>query len=87
MRAIRSDSFTRSSPPPRTEKPTREHAAFTGLPSVMLSPGLLKDQDAVIVVTDHDGVDYAAVAAHARLVIDTRNALSGVERRDNIVKA
>lgn len=67
--------------------PTREHAAFTNLPSVMLSPGLLQDQDAVIVVTDHDGVDYAAVAAHARLVIDTRNALSGVERRDNIVKA
>jgi UDP-N-acetyl-D-glucosamine dehydrogenase len=33
------------------------------------------------VVTDHDTVDYALVAEHARLVIDTRN----VFRRKGIV--
>lgn len=67
--------------------PTREHAAFTGLPSVPLSEKTLADQDAVIIVTNHDNIDYARIARHAKLVIDTRNALADVESRDNIVKA
>jgi UDP-N-acetyl-D-glucosamine dehydrogenase len=29
----------------------------------------------VLVVTDHDAVDYQAVAANAPLVVDTRNAM------------
>jgi hypothetical protein len=32
-------------------------------------------------------VDYGMVAKHAKLVVDTRNALSSVTSRDNIVKA
>jgi UDP-N-acetyl-D-glucosamine dehydrogenase len=28
----------------------------------------------VLIATDHDDVDYALVAAHAKLVVDTRNA-------------
>ena len=67
--------------------PTREHAAFTGLKSQPLDAKVLAAQDAVIIVTDHDAVDYGMVAASARLVVDTRNALVGIERRDNIVKA
>lgn len=67
--------------------PTREHAAFTGLKSVPLDKKMLEAQDAVIIVTDHDAVDYGMVASASRLVIDTRNALSGMTRRDNIVKA
>ncbi len=35
--------------------------------------------DCCVIVTDHDGVDYAAMAEAAQLVVDTRNALSGVE--------
>lgn len=67
--------------------PTREHAAFTGMKSVALTPETIAAQDAVIIVTDHDNVDYGMVAKHAKLVVDTRNALAGVESRDNIVKA
>ena len=54
--------------------PTREHAALTGRQSVALTAETLAAADAVLIATDHDAVDYAFVAAHARLVVDTRNA-------------
>jgi UDP-N-acetyl-D-glucosamine dehydrogenase len=55
---------------------TREHAAFTGRPSVPLSTDTLADYDAVLISTDHDAVDYGLIAREARLIIDTRNALA-----------
>lgn len=67
--------------------PTREHADFTGMASVPLTAETLAAQDAVIIVTNHDNVDYALIAKQAKLVVDTRNALSGIAGRDNIVKA
>jgi UDP-N-acetyl-D-glucosamine dehydrogenase len=45
------------------------------LKSVPLTSDTLAAADCVIVVTDHSSVDYALVAQHARLVVDTRNAL------------
>jgi UDP-N-acetyl-D-glucosamine dehydrogenase len=30
--------------------------------------------DAVLIATDHDGLDYHRLADHARLIVDTRNA-------------
>jgi UDP-N-acetyl-D-glucosamine dehydrogenase len=54
--------------------PTREHASLHGRRSVPLSDSTLPGYDVVLIATDHDAVDYAAVARHARLVIDTRNA-------------
>ena len=35
--------------------------------------------DCAVVATDHRGVDYAEVARRAPLVVDTRNALAGIE--------
>lgn len=67
--------------------PTREHAAFTGMASVALTPEIVAAADAVIVVTDHDNVDYDMVAQHARLIVDTRNVYAARTARDNIVKA
>ena len=32
----------------------------------------------MVVVTDHDDVDYELVARHSRLVVDTRNAMARV---------
>ncbi len=55
---------------------TREHAALAGRPSVALDAVTLAAHDAVLVVTDHDAVDYALVAAHAGLVVDTRNVFA-----------
>jgi UDP-N-acetyl-D-glucosamine dehydrogenase len=45
------------------------------LTSVKLDAATLKAADCVLVVTDHDAVDYQAVAANAPLVVDTRNAM------------
>ncbi len=67
--------------------PIREHAAFNGLKSVALDARTIAAQDAVVIVTDHDAVDYGMIAKEADLVVDTRNALAGITRRDNIVKA
>lgn len=51
---------------------TRGHPSIAGRHSVALDavPGY----DAVLIVTAHDAVDHAAVAAAARRVVDTRNA-------------
>lgn len=43
---------------------------------VSLNREVLERADAVVIVTDHSGVDYQLVADHARLVVDTRNATS-----------
>src|SRR5690606_5886874 len=42
--------------------------------SVPFSQEELERADAVVIVTDHDGVDYQAVLDHADVVVDTRNA-------------
>lgn len=35
--------------------------------------------DCVVIVTDHSQYDYAAIAEQARLVVDTRNAMRGIQ--------
>ncbi len=42
--------------------------------SVDLTGDVLATADAVVIVTDHAGVDYQQIVDHARLVVDTRNA-------------
>jgi UDP-N-acetyl-D-glucosamine dehydrogenase len=54
---------------------------------VALDAGLA-GYDAAVVVTDHSGVDYKAVAAAIPLVVDTRNVYAGqAPARARIVKA
>jgi UDP-N-acetyl-D-glucosamine dehydrogenase len=48
------------------------------LASVPLTAETLAAADCTIIVTDHTRVDYALVQRHARLVVDTRNALARV---------
>ncbi|MDH3283155.1 MAG: nucleotide sugar dehydrogenase [Acidobacteriota bacterium] len=43
---------------------------------VELTPEVLAGQDAVVILTAHDGVDHDALAEHAPIVFDTRNATS-----------
>ena len=43
--------------------------------SVELTPEVVAAADCVIVVTDHSAVDYRMIRRHARLVVDTRNAI------------
>lgn len=62
---------------------TREHAELAGRGSVAWREDLTADYDATLIVTDHDGVDYAAMAANAPLLVDTRNAC----RKSGVVDA
>lgn len=58
------------------------------LDSQKLTPAVLKRADAVLVVTDHDAIDWNLVARHARLVVDTRDAMARVRApRARVVKA
>jgi len=43
-----------------------------------LTEELLKEQDCVIVITDHSNYDWEFIARHAKLIFDTRNATKGV---------
>lgn len=64
-------------------RPTREHSLH--LRPVALTPKSVAGYDAVVIVTDHDGVDYAMIRKHAKLIIDTRNVYPG--HHVNVVKA
>jgi UDP-N-acetyl-D-glucosamine dehydrogenase len=56
--------------------------------SVGLTRECLGASDAVVIVTDHAAIDWALVADHAHLVIDTRNAMKRLTGRTaRIVKA
>jgi len=50
------------------------------LESVPLTEETVGAADAVVVVTDHTCLDYAWVAEHASIVVDTRNALKDVQQ-------
>lgn len=53
---------------------TREHAQLAGRKSLSWRAELAGDYDAVLIVTNHDGIDYQAIVDNAALVVDTRNA-------------
>ncbi len=55
---------------------TRDHPKLAGRRSVALTEEALDGYDAVLVATDHSGVDYALVAGRARLILDTRNVMA-----------
>ena len=60
------------------------------LESIELTPDILAATDCVLIITDHDAVDYELVGEHAGLIVDTRNAMASVapERvRARVVKA
>jgi UDP-N-acetyl-D-glucosamine dehydrogenase len=67
---------------------TRDHPGLAGRPSIKWDEGAIHGFDVVLIATDHDGVDYAALGKHAKLIVDTRNACerAGV-RGHNVVKA
>ncbi len=49
-----------------------------------LTPEFLRAVDLVVVTTAHQNVDYALVAQHAPLILDTKNALKHIQDRHNI---
>lgn len=63
------------------------HTPIRRLPmhSVDLTEDELRAADAVVVVTDHSRVDYALVAAHAALVIDTRGVMRNTQGAARVI--
>jgi UDP-N-acetyl-D-glucosamine dehydrogenase len=53
--------------------PVRKHDL--GMRSVELTGEAIKRFDCVLISTNHGDVDYAALAEHARLIVDTRDAM------------
>lgn len=62
---------------------TREYGKYAGIQSVTPTPGAF---DAIIIVTDHDNVDYTALPAMTKVLVDTRNTLDA-RRFSNVIKA
>jgi UDP-N-acetyl-D-glucosamine dehydrogenase len=52
--------------------------------SVALSASGLKKYDCAVIVTDHSNVDYDFIVDNSKFVLDTRNALRDVNKRDKI---
>lgn len=50
-----------------------------GLDGVVLSDRTLAEADCVLIHTAHSSYDWRRIAAHARMIFDTRNALDAVE--------
>lgn len=67
--------------------PQTRHHRLPEMASVELTADFLAAQDCVLIATDHSAYDYTFIAEHAPLVLDTRNAMRNVARRDNIRRA
>ena len=67
--------------------PVRKHEL--GMTSIDLTPRAIAGYDAVLVATAHQAFDFRLVAEHARLVVDTRNAMApyAPEMGERLVKA
>lgn len=54
------------------------HPIDSIVPRIELTVDEISRADVVVLITDHDDVDYDLVARHARYLLDTRNRLAGV---------
>src|SRR5438067_9078740 len=60
-------------------KPTREHSQFAGKKSVEWNRATIAAFDLVLIATNHSSVNYHELGDWARCIVDTRNAMVGVE--------
>ncbi len=58
--------------------PTREHANWTGVKSVEWNRETVSGYDAVLISTAHKAVNYQELADWSSCIVDTRNAMAGV---------
>jgi UDP-N-acetyl-D-glucosamine dehydrogenase len=59
------------------ELPTQHMpTAIAGEKSIVWDKAKLKNFDAAMILTDHDDIDYAAIASEIPVIIDTRNAMA-----------
>ena len=67
---------------------TREHPDLAGRRSVALNAEVIAGYDVVLIMTDHDSIDYRLIVKNAKIVVDTRNACARVDGvGSNVAKA
>ncbi|KHE90853.1 MAG: nucleotide sugar dehydrogenase [Candidatus Scalindua rubra] len=47
--------------------------------STPITPEMLREMDAAVILADHSAYDYVEIVKHSNLIIDTRNATSGID--------
>ena len=67
-------------------KLTREHPQWAGVKSVGWDVKTIKSFDLVLIATKHSSVDYASLAKWASCIVDTRNAMAGIETKAGQVR-
>jgi len=85
MELLRARGAELSYSDPHVPKFPKMRAHAFDLESVPVTAAMLASQDCVILVTDHDVFDYGLIAAHAPLIVDTRDRYP--TGGSNIVKA
>jgi UDP-N-acetyl-D-glucosamine dehydrogenase len=63
-----------------------EYSTIAGARSINLNKKELLKYDVVIISTNHSYIDYNKIMQNAKIIVDTRNAYSGL-KSDNIIKA
>ena len=66
-------------------KPTREHLQLAGTKSVEWNRATIESFDVVVIATNHTCVNYQDLADWANCIVDTRNAMSGIQARSGKV--
>lgn len=64
--------------------PDLAHEGFD-LQSVALTPERLQTSDCVVIVTDHQEIDWQDVADNAPVIVDARNALKTIKRHGRVL--
>lgn len=68
--------------------PKMRHWPHLRMNSTPLTADYLAKQDCVLITTEHTAYDWKMIAQHARLIVDTRNAMKNItEGREKIVRA
>ena len=67
-----------------TDFPEMRHHNIN-MTSMPLTEEEISKADAVVIVTDHDQVDYDLVGQNAKLIVDTRNAMERVENPSSLI--
>ena len=64
---------------------TREHAEYTGMQTVKWNRETIAGFDSVVISTNHSNIDYKELAEWSECIIDTRNAMAGVEAKSDSI--
>ena len=62
-------------------RPTREHSHWTGTKSILWNRETIAGFDAVVISTAHRAVNYPELGEWAKCIIDSRNAMAGVQTK------